>query len=120
MTPCTVLLVDDDPDVRESLKDAIEASGHYSVATAENGRDALDQIAQGPQPDVILLDLKMPVMDGPTFHAELRSQPRYDDTAVIVVSATANRTDPVIANSEGFVRKPFRLDDILELLDRHC
>lgn len=120
MTPCTVLLVDDDPDVRESLKDALEASGNYAVHTAENGRDALELMGRGTSPDVILLDLKMPVMDGPTFHAELRSQPRYDDTAVIVVSATANRSDPVIARSEGFVRKPVQLDTLLELLDRHC
>jgi len=120
MTPCTVLVVDDDADVRESLKDAIEACGDYTVATAENGRDALDQIERGRSPDVILLDLKMPVMDGPAFHAELRRRPKYDATPIIVVSATANRTDPVIAASQGFCRKPVQLDDLLSLLEENC
>jgi CheY-like chemotaxis protein len=121
MSPCSVLVIDDDPDVRESLKDAIEASGNFAVITAENGKVALSVIEGGVEPHVILLDLQMPVMDGPTFHAELRSRPRFGTTPVIVVSATANRSDPVIRGSQGFVRKPLHnLDDLITLIQHHC
>jgi CheY-like chemotaxis protein len=120
MSPCNVLIIDDDPDVRESLKDAIEASGDFAVTTAENGRVALSVIEKGAPPHVILLDLQMPVMDGPAFHAELRSRPRFGTTPVIVVSATANRNDPVIRQSQGFLRKPVHLDDLITLIQQHC
>ncbi|GAC1336673.1 MAG: hypothetical protein NVS2B9_20010 [Myxococcales bacterium] len=120
MKPCSVLVIDDDPDVRESLKDAIEASGNFAVTTAENGKVALSVIEQGTPPHVILLDLQMPVMDGPTFHAALRSRPLYEATPVIVVSATANRNDPVIRGSQGFIRKPVHLDDLITLIQTHC
>lgn len=116
--PCEVLIVDDDPDVRESLRDAIESSGPFAVITAENGRRALDLLEGGARPDVILLDLSMPVMDGRAFHAELRL--RAVPSRVIVVSATAVRDDPDLDGVAAFVRKPVRLDQLLSLVETHC
>lgn len=116
--PCEVLIVDDDPDVRDSLRDAIESSGPFAVLTAENGRHALDLLEGGAHPDVILLDLSMPVMDGRAFHAALRQ--RAVPSRVIVVSATAARDDPALEGVTAFVRKPVRLDQLISLVETHC
>src|SRR5579862_4602951 len=64
-----ILIVDDDPDIRDSLKEVLEDEG-YEVNGVANGREALDYLRKSPRPCVILLDLMMPVMDGWQFRRE--------------------------------------------------
>ena len=80
-----VLVVDDDPSVRERLRTTLERQG-WSVVEAVNGRDALVKVLHGP-PRAVLLDLNMPVMDGFQFLHDLRGQPGCTDIPVIVFSA---------------------------------
>src|SRR2546428_350964 len=69
-----VLVVDDDLAVRESMRSVLEGEG-YAVTAAENGLEALQHLRNGLRPEVILLDLLMPVMDGWQFLRELRQDP---------------------------------------------
>jgi len=78
----TVLVVDDMPDAREVLARLLRRHG-YVAATAEHGLDALAQV-EAVHPDLILLDLTMPVMDGVEVLRRLRADPRYADLPVVV------------------------------------
>ncbi len=84
-TGCTVLVVEDDPAAREVLARAVQREG-WQVCEAENGRVALEQLAI-EKPDVILLDLMMPEMDGFEFLTEMRKQPNWADIPVVVITA---------------------------------
>jgi CheY-like chemotaxis protein len=82
---CSVLLVEDDPDTREVMVRALEKDG-WAVTEAGNGREALDRLAQ-KKPQLILLDLMMPVMDGFDFLLEMRANAAWQDIPVIVLTA---------------------------------
>src|SRR4051812_16908814 len=84
--PCKeVLVVDDDPDICMILQDVLESEG-CAVLVAHNGREALG-VLRDRLPDVIVLDLMMPVMDGWEFAAQLQQEPLWRDIPVVVVSA---------------------------------
>jgi len=80
-----ILVVDDDPDARTRLRTVLERNG-WTVSEAGNGREALDIVAHAP-PQLILLDLTMPVMDGFAFLHELRQRPSCGDIPVVVLTA---------------------------------
>jgi two-component system OmpR family response regulator len=112
-----VLVVDDDPIIQGFLLDALTDEG-YEVRTAPNGRDAL-AVADSWRPDLIVLDLMMPVMDGRTFRARQRERAELCDVPVVVLSATrdireqADGLDPA-----GVFSKPFDLETLLDAVDR--
>jgi CheY-like chemotaxis protein/signal transduction histidine kinase len=83
----TVLVVDDDYDLRETMRDVLEEEG-YVVQTASNGQDALDRLQEGEAPEVVLLDLMMPVMDGWHFLDEIARDRALADIPVVVMSAS--------------------------------
>ena len=83
----TVLVVDDDYDLRETLRDVLEDEG-YLVQTAANGQEALDCLHDGSVPEVVLVDLMMPVMDGWHFLDELQRDSSLADIPVVVMSAS--------------------------------
>src|SRR4051812_3356720 len=86
--PSSVLVVDDDPDILEALAEILEAEG-FEVWRAKNGREALDRL--NPRlPDLILLDLMMPVMDGWEFSQKLREKEDARKLPIIVLSADRN------------------------------
>lgn len=82
-----VLVVEDDPDAREALRDLLEVNG-YAVETAENGAQALARL-ENHLPALVLTDLRMPVMDGWELVAHLRREPRYAALPVAVLTAEA-------------------------------
>ncbi len=108
-----VLVVDDDPDIRQTLADVLELGGHR-VQTAENGRVGLDA-ARREAPDVIILDLMMPVMSGWEFLKEHHRDPGIARVPVIVISAAS--PGPSLEASE-FLPKPFDVDQILAAVER--
>lgn len=107
----TVLVVDDDPDTVETMRDILEEEGHV-VLSAKNGREGLD-LAVRYLPDLVLLDLEMPVMDGRAFLAASRQIPALAHMTVVVLSGT---TDAHVACES--VMKPLRLDTLLGLIGR--
>jgi CheY-like chemotaxis protein len=84
-TPGRALVVDDHADVRETLVRALERHG-WTAATAKDGRDAIDAVA-AQKPDLILLDLMMPGMDGFEFVAEMRKRPEWRAIPIVVITA---------------------------------
>jgi CheY-like chemotaxis protein len=112
-----VLVVDDDQDIRESLRDVLEAEG-FPVVCAANGDDALHLLAQGPRPGLIVLDLMMPVMSGWEFLTIVGRDEELATIPVAVISASGGTPPP--RGATCFLRKPFELDAILDLVREHC
>jgi CheY-like chemotaxis protein len=113
-----VLVVDDDPAIAEVVAGALEDEG-YPVAVAHNGAEALKQVEARP-PRLILLDMRMPVMNGWEFADAYRA--RSAERAPIVVM-TAGRDAAQKArdiDADGYIAKPFDLDEILETVTRHA
>jgi CheY-like chemotaxis protein len=111
-----VLVVDDDAEIRSALKGALIDEG-FEVATASNGRDALDHLRQGSGlPFVILLDLRMPVMDGRAFLAARASDPVLAVIPVIVL--TADLASHQVAGASSVLIKPFGLERLLREMSR--
>jgi CheY-like chemotaxis protein len=119
VTPPRVLIVEDDPEIRESLVDVLSCAG-YDAVTAIHGRDALDKLEKGAKPSVILLDLMMPVMDGRTFRKEQLRHPAHSQIPVIVLSAYQAAAASVELDAAGHLAKPLGLDELLEIVGRHC
>src|SRR4026209_1348307 len=85
-TPCPVLIVEDDEDLREMMAQLLTLEG-FVAATVANGREALEYLQHASKPDVILLDLMMPVMDGWEFRRRQQADPDLAPLPVIVLSA---------------------------------
>lgn len=105
-----VLVVEDEHELRELIARWLETRD-YHVTEAADGRDAVDLLEAGLEPDVILLDLTMPRMDGRAFLEWLRAQPRHRNRKVIVASGYLDEAAPV--DVDRAFAKPFR-PDLLE------
>lgn len=113
-----ILVVDDDADIRDSLREVLEDEG-YDVACVANGREALDHLkTTSPAPCVILLDLMMPIMDGWQFRREQMANPEISQIPLIVITATGNR--PVLIDAAELVLKPLELARLFEAVERYC
>ena len=113
-----VLVVDDDEDVRESLRDMVSFFGR-DVVTAENGRDALGVLKRVLRPCLILLDLVMPQMDGWHFLEALRGDPALKAIPVVIVSAHAG-SQPPPSGIDGLLPKPIDLTALRRVVAQHC
>jgi CheY-like chemotaxis protein len=109
----TILLVDDDEGLREALSEVLEAEGH-AVDCAVHGGDALAKLQAGRRPDLILLDLMMPVMDGWEFRRAQLADPSLADIPVVVITAAGRL--PRAIDARQVLRKPFRLDELFHAL----
>ena len=115
----SVLVVDDEPQVVWMLQFSLEAEGFQTFA-ARDGRTALDELRQH-RPQLMLLDIMMPVMDGWSVLQEIGDLPETERPRVVVVSARATLRDRAKAAELGaiaFVAKPFNVDDLLGVLNR--
>ena len=113
-----ILLADDNLPSRELMREILEASGH-GVMEAVNGRDALDLIHQN-RPDLVFLDLQMPVMDGFRVIQELRSDIRFRRLPVIAVTASAmlgDRERAIAAGFDSYIAKPINLSEVRKQLE---
>lgn len=119
-SPGNILIVEDDDDIREALTQILELEG-YVVREAVNGREALDMSAKGPTPDLILLDLMMPVMDGWQFRAEQLKDPVLAKVPVVVISADAGVHEKVTTfGAASVLPKPISLDRLLRAVESLC
>jgi CheY-like chemotaxis protein len=98
--PKTILLVDDHEDNRVALLAVLEREGYGTLAAA-NGQEAVE-IVREHSPDLVLMDLAMPVMDGRTAMQELRADPRTADVPIVVLTAMALSVDRDRMIAEGF------------------
>jgi CheY-like chemotaxis protein len=114
----TVLIVDADDDIRDTLRLALELQG-YEVLMAADGKEALDLLRTRPRPGLILLDLMMPVLDGWEFVKELDRDPTIADIPIVVITAYADRARPV-PRSLLTIEKPLDLINLLDVVKRHC
>lgn len=116
--PSTVLVVDDDPDILEALSEILEAEG-FEIRRARNGKEALERL-EPDAPQLILLDLMMPVMDGWEFAQRMRQRPpEIARIPIIVLSADRNvGSKAADLGAVGHLAKPFELNDLLDLVRR--
>lgn len=111
----TILLADDNLPSRELMREILEASGHR-IVEAVNGRDALDLIRQ-KQPELVFLDLQMPVLDGFSVIRELRTDVRFRQLPVVAVTASAmlgDRERAIAAGFDSYIAKPIHLGEVRE------
>jgi CheY-like chemotaxis protein len=116
-----VLVVDDDPGIREALADLLGEEG-YHVVTAMNGVEALDKLREPSQarPCVILLDLMMPHMNGHQFFAEQQQDRALASIPIVVISADGAVRQKAAQFGGEFLAKPVRIERVLEVVERHC
>ena len=116
-SPCPVLIVEDDDDLRDMMAQMLTLEG-FDAAAVANGREALEYLHSASPPNVILLDLMMPVMDGWEFRRQQMADPALAPVPVIVLSAL----DPARAavDATAFMKKPLDFDRLLELVRAHC
>jgi CheY-like chemotaxis protein len=116
-TAARILIVDDHEDNVELLRARLESWG-YETVSAKDGVEALNTI-ESTLPDLVLLDIMMPVMDGWAFLEELQTIPATERPRVIVVSARSSLRDRAKAaelGADAFVAKPFSVDDLMVVL----
>src|SRR4030042_5134943 len=114
-----ILLIDDEKDFVDSTKEFLEMRG-YTVIPAYNGIDALKKMKESP--DIVLLDIKMPDMDGFEVLRHLRSNPANLNTTIIMLTSKAE-TDSIFESrhlwADDYLIKPANLEDLLKLLKRY-
>jgi DNA-binding response OmpR family regulator len=112
-----VLIVEDEPYVRDAIATYLEKAG-YEVDEAGSGIQALERM-RSAMPDLVLLDLGLPVMSGPDFVAAVRQEPRLASAAVVVLSGQSDLTDEVAhLGARASLAKPIDLDILLAVVDR--
>ncbi len=124
MAQAKILVVDDDPDDLKMISMILQPEG-YEVVTAENGREALEKV-ESEDPDLIILDVMMPELDGFAACAKLKSSPESKGIPVILLTAVAKRIqdtkyplDGVLrAEAEEYLEKPTKPEDLLEVVAR--
>jgi two-component system, chemotaxis family, chemotaxis protein CheY len=109
-----VLVVDDDAAIRQFIQMALEGSG-YEVTTAEDGQEALVSVRSAP-PRVILLDMRMPVMDGWAFTRAYRETPPPHAPIVVLTAARDAGEYASDVDADAFLAKPFNLRELLVLV----
>jgi CheY-like chemotaxis protein len=120
-----VLIVEDDPDIRESLQHFLELHGH-AVRAASHGREALELMGRSPRPAVVVLDMTMPVMDGHRLLTARKADESLRAIPVIILSAGLAGMSPrdraLYASNYGvaaFLGKPVEPRQLLETVERH-
>ena len=111
-----ILLVEDDRSIRVALQGVLEDEG-YAVTAVDNGRQALERLRSTEAPDLIVLDLRMPVMDGWEFRAAQKSDPALARIPVLAVSADGSAKAAAI-DAQAYLRKPLNTDALLNAIGR--
>jgi CheY-like chemotaxis protein len=117
----TILVVEDDEDVSDAVRDSLEDAG-YTVIVAENGVRAMDALRSAEaRPCLILLDLMMPVMNGEEFLQELQRDPSYATLPIVLLTADGSAAKKAARlNVAGGLRKPVQLRELLSAVATHC
>jgi CheY-like chemotaxis protein len=114
-----VLVVEDDQDIREGLTHILRDEG-FDVHVASNGLEALDLIRRRGSPDVIILDLLMPVMSGVELLAILRRTPSLASIPVVVMSAFHHELSTLRERPHQFLSKPIAIPSLMVTIEAFC
>ena len=114
-SPPKIMVVDDEPAIRDLIVAVLEDEG-YAVVAATNGRRALD-LMLAERPDLVIMDIMMPEMDGREAYRRLRDLPEFARTPVVMMSA-ATSPDRLTPRVDAFLSKPFDLDHLLHTVAR--
>ena len=115
-----ILIVDDEQDIVESLKFVLEVSG-YVCYTAYNGEDGL-RLAKELVPDLIILDVMMPKINGFKISRLLKYDAKYKNIPILMVTARTQEEDKLIGEETGadeYITKPFELDEVLKKVEQY-
>ena len=115
-----ILVADDDPDILSIVSMSLETQG-YTVHKATNGREAVD-LARQYHPDLILMDMMMPVVSGYEAVGELKADAGTRDIVIVGLSAKAMATDMERATDvgiDGYITKPFRIAQVLTVVESY-
>ena len=113
----TILIVEDDFDVRESLSEALRDEG-YAIECAVDGEQALEYLRNGGRPGLILLDLMMPRMSGSEFRMVQKVDPQLQHLPVVLLSADGAMEEKAKAlETDGALRKPIDLEQLLKVIE---
>jgi DNA-binding response OmpR family regulator len=115
--PIRALVVDDDQDIAEMVRLALTDEG-YEVVLAENGSEALAASLEEPF-DIILLDMRMAVMDGWSFAEAYRARPGPKVPVIVVTAARDAAARAAEIDADGYLAKPFSLDELFATIERH-
>jgi CheY-like chemotaxis protein len=119
VSPRHIMLVEDDPSIQGAVSLLLEREG-FTVTCACNGREALRTLDAGYAPELILLDMVMPVMDGQAFRVAQQQDPRLAEIPVVVLSATsAVEQRAELPPPSAVMSKPFDLDQLLDVIEQH-
>lgn len=110
----TVLVVDDEPDIRECICEVLQLEGYEALA-AEDGKKGLEALEQ-VRPKLVLLDVSMPNMDGHEFMEHFRARPGFEDVPVVIM--TAGKSSP--RGATAFIQKPCEVNVLLECVAQYC
>ena len=116
----TVLIIEDIAGVRAELTRLLEKAG-YRVVTAENGQAGLQSLQRPPLPDLILLDLMMPVMNGWDFRRKQKASPDFSSIPVVLMSAGGNIASSCAdLETSDYIAKPVEVEELLNKIQRYC
>ncbi len=115
-----ILIVDDEQDIVESLKFVLESS-NYTCYCAYNGEDGL-KLAKEIMPDLIILDVMMPKINGYKISRLLKYDSKYKNIPILMVTARSQEEDKLIGEETGvdeYITKPFDLDEVVKKVDEY-
>lgn len=115
--PTVLLVVEDDRDIREALVEILEESG-LEVESCKDGVEALERLDRGPLPDLLLLDLMMPRLDGFGVLAEMKKNAALSAVPVVVLSASTDLPRALQAGARSTLRKPIDIDRLMHEIER--
>lgn len=115
-SPLNILVVDDNPGIRAMLNVALGDEG-YAVRTATNGAEALE-LVEHEAPDLILLDMRMPVMNGWEFARRLRERGGRQPVIIVMTATVDPRQWAEEIGANGHLGKPFELDELFSIIER--
>lgn len=115
-----ILIIEDDIDIREALTEILADEG-YDVRSAAHGGEGLQTLRDGFLPQLILLDLMMPVMNGWQFNTEQKKEAAFKQIPVVVISAAGNLQEKIQGmDAAGYLKKPIQLVNLLDIAQRYC
>jgi CheY-like chemotaxis protein len=115
--PLRVLVVDDNEALRENLAECLAGEG-YEVAAAPDGSAALDLLSAHPVPDVVLMDLAMPGLDGRELAQAIRASPRLSGLRLVLITGHGDVELAPQLPVDVVLRKPFGIRELLEAMER--
>jgi len=117
-TKKTLIIADDEPTIRLLVSSIL--GKNYNMLTAADGQEVLDTVSQN-KPDLILMDIMMPTMDGYSACASLKKDPRTADIPVVMLTGVGHELNKVLAEqmgADGYITKPFNSQDLREMVNK--